>query len=200
VLFSSLALAPGAAAGPAEDYNAVARDYQDDGDITACRFTQTQLGNVRSQIPPDVDAYAPGFRSEINKEINRWQSGGCPGGGGASKTLDVRIVKVRSKGKESVTIKNVGNVKVNLRRYTLRDRSGHKLRFKTTRLKVGRKLRVFTGCAKGHTKAFRKGSRYYGCKKRELWDDAGDVVKLFTPGGHKLSQRGYKAFATVPRF
>jgi lamin tail-like protein len=202
VLVTSTALAPAAAAGPAEDYTAVANDYKGDQDVTACRFTQQQLENARSQIPPDVDAYAPGFRTEINKEITRWKTGGCAGGGGGGggSTVDLRIVKVRYKGKESVTIKNVGPAKVNLRKYTLRDRSGHKLRFKKTRLKAGRKLRVFTGCRKGHKKAFRKGARYYACKKTELWDDGGDVVKLFTPGGSKLSQRGYKAFSTVPKF
>src|SRR4051795_4285315 len=118
VFAAVLALATSASADPASDYAAVRNDYMaHGGNITACKFTRTQLVNARSQITPDVDAYDPGFRDEVNTEIRRWDNGGCSSGGGGSgstKKAHFRIVatkgKVRSrnKRKEYVTIRNRG--------------------------------------------------------------------------------------------
>ncbi len=77
-------LAPGAFAADTVT-NAVITDYAGDGDITTCAFTQAQLEHVVSQITPDIDAYAPDLRDELDAEIGRWTNGGCsglPGGGG----------------------------------------------------------------------------------------------------------------------
>ena len=37
----------------------------------------------------------------------------------------------------------------------------------------------------------RKGSRYYGCRKTQFWDDAGDTVTLLSNKGKLVSSKGY---------
>ena len=93
--------------------------------------------------------------------------------------------------KESVTLKNFGSKAVSLRRYALRDAAGHVIRFKKTTLKAGRSLVVVTGCRKGSRTALRKGLRYYGCRKTQFWDDAGDVVELVNAKGTLQSRKRY---------
>ena len=214
MLAVGLALATSASADAASDYAAVHNDYAaHGGNVTACKFTRTQLVNARSQITPDVDAYDPGFRDEVNREINRWDGGGCKGSGGggggsgSSKKADFRIVTLkgkvrgRNKRKEYVTIRNRGGKTGNLKGWSLRDRSGHRIRFrKSLRLKAHRRLRVVTGCAKGHRRAFKRGARYFACRKSSLWNDGGDVAKLVSPSGKKVSQRGFGRFKGVKRF
>ena len=92
---------------------------------------------------------------------------------------------------ESVTIRNRSRKSVNLRGYSLRDAGDHTLKFRPTKLAPGRSLRVVTGCRTGTRKAVRRGSRYYVCRSREIWDDAGDVVELLGPGGGLLSVKTY---------
>ena len=102
------ASAPAAHAAPIDDYNAVADDFRGDGDITACRFSRQQLvsaGMVAGGVP-DFDRYAPGFRTEVAREIARHDTGGC---GGVSTPPDapdrassalrrVRITTIRPRG------------------------------------------------------------------------------------------------------
>jgi len=59
---------------------------------------------------------------------------------------------------------------------------------------------VVTGCARGHRRAFRRGSRYYACRKRSIWNDRGDVAGLLGPKGHLVSQRGFGRFCGAARF
>ncbi len=185
-------LAPGAAGSPAGDLKSVLRDYSRDEKITPCRFTQGQLESARSQISQDVETYAKGIRGAITREIKRWRDGGCKGRGpGADK---LRIVAIKAAGgpaKESVTIKNIGRKTVSLRGFALRDGADHTLKFRSTKLKPGRKLQVVTGCRKGHRSALRRGSRYYACRKNEVWDDAGDTVELLGRGGGLIAQKTY---------
>jgi hypothetical protein len=191
-LLAGAVIAPTAAASPQSDTAAVIKDFGADSDITPCRFTIGQLENARGQLGADINAYSPGLRVEVNREITRWKDGGCKGKAGA--VPDVRIVKVKAKGgvrKESVTLKNFGSKNVSLRRYALRDAAGHVIRFKKTTLKAGRSLVVVTGCRKGSKKALRKGSRYYGCRKTQFWDDAGDVVELLNAKGVLQSRSKY---------
>ena len=195
-----------ASAGPNEDYAAVHADWQADGDVGSCRFTRPQLVNAHNLATND-DLYN-GFRDEVDREINRWDSGGCNGaGGGSSNKADFHIValkgKVRSrnKRKEYVTIKNKGGKTGSLKGWAVKDRSGHRIRFRRKlRVKAHRRLRVVTGCVKGHRKAFRRGSRYYACRKKSIWNDKGDVAKLARPGGNVVSQRGFGRFKRVSRF
>lgn len=187
-------LAPAAAGSPAGDLKSILQDYSRDEKITPCRFTVGQLANARSQISEDVEAYAKGIRGAIARETRRWKDGACKGKAGAAGKL--RIVTIKAAGgpeKESVTIKNTSRKTVQLRGFALRDAADHTLTFRSTKLRAGRKLTVITGCRKGHRSAVRRGSRYYACRKTEVWDDAGDVVELLGRGGGLLTQKTYGA-------
>jgi hypothetical protein len=207
---AAVAAVPGASADPASDYAAVRADYSSDGDITNCRFSRAQLVNARSQITEDVDTYDPGFREEVNREIRRWDSGGCGssgGGGGSAKRADFRIVTIkgkvraRNKRKEYLTIRNRGGRAGNLKGWSIRDRAGNRIRFRTSlRVRARRRIRVITGCARGRRRAVRRGARYYACRKRLLWNDRGDVARLVSRSGRLVSQRGFGRFRRVARF
>jgi hypothetical protein len=191
VVLCAALLAPVAAGSPRSDAAAVVKDYTGDANIASCRFTRDQLENALAQIGPDAATYSAGFSGEVTREIKRWADGACAG---KRRGAALRIVKVSAKGgarTESVTIKNTGKKAVDLRRYVLRDSSDHTIRFKKTKLKGRRTLRVVTGCRKGQRAAVRRGSRYYACRKSEFWDDGGDVVELVTPQGGLLSRKGY---------
>ena len=184
-------------------------DYRTDRDVTPCKFTRAQLVNARAVASSvtDFDNYVPGFRTEVQREINRHDSGGCsasgPGNpaGGSLPTRRLRIVKIRPRGslRESVTIKNVAGARVRLSGLSLRDRAGGRIRLpRKAALRPGRTLRVYTGCAKGRRRAVRRGARFFACRRRPLWDDRGDVVRLVR-GGTLLARRGYGRFRRVKR-
>ncbi len=194
-LISFVLVAP-ATGSPAADLESVIRDYSRDAKITPCRFTARQLRTSKSQIGQDVDAYAQGLRPAIDGELRRWKKRRCAGSRGGAGRL--RIVAVQPKGtsrEESVTIKNVGRKTVRLRGYALRDAGDHVLKLRSGKLKRGAKLRIVTGCRKGHRKAVMRGSRYYTCRSKQVWDDGGDIVELLGPGGGLLSK---KTFGTIP--
>lgn len=191
-VLAAAVLAPGAAGSPAADLAAVIRDYSRDQRITPCRFTQGQLEAARSQIGNDVKTYARGLDVAIAREIKRWKDRGCAGRRGGPRLRIVAVQPGGGAGTESVTIKNLGSKTVNLRGYALRDGTDHTLKFRrTTKLAKGRKLRVITGCRRGHKSAVRRGSQYYACRKKPVWDDAGGVVELLGPGGGLLSTKRY---------
>lgn len=195
-LLAAIALAPGAAGSPSADLTAIARDYASGRDITPCRFTQAQLMGARGLINADVETYAAGLGAAIDREIKRYRDGGCtPAKKAAAAGANLVIVKVQPKGgarKESVTIRNRSRKTINLKGYALRDAGDHTLKFRTTKLKAGRSLRAVTGCRKGSRKAGRRGTRYYFCRSKQVWDDAGDTVELLGPGGGLLASRTYK--------
>ena len=70
-----LAAAPGALAGPVEDYAAVRGDWQPDQVLTPCRFSLGQLLGARSQLTPE-DGYTD-LPSAISAEIARRRAGRC---------------------------------------------------------------------------------------------------------------------------
>jgi hypothetical protein len=191
-LLAAAILAPSAIGSPAGDLASVLKDYSRDERVTPCRFTQAQLTSARTQISDDIETYAKGIRAAIAREVKRWKDGGCKGKGAAANKL--RIVKVKAgggPGDEYVTIKNTGRRAVSLKGFALRDAADHTLKFRKTKLKAGRKLKVITGCRKGHRSAMRRGSSYYACRKAEVWDDAGDVVELLGVGGGLLASKTY---------
>lgn len=191
-MLAAAVLAPTAAGSPAGDLTSILRDYSRDERITPCRFTVAQLAAARSQISEDVEAYAKGIRGAIARETRRWKDGACKGKAGAAGKL--RIVTIKAAGgpaDESVTIKNTSRRTVQLRGFALRDGADHTLKFRSTELRAGRRLTVVTGCRKGHRSAVRRGSRYYACRKAEVWDDAGDVVELLGRGGGLLAKKTY---------
>ncbi len=185
-------LAPSAAGSPTADLNSIARDYSRDDKITPCRFTKGQLESARSQISEDIETYAKGIRAAITREVKRWRDGKCKGKGAAANRL--RIVTVKAKGgagREYVTIKNIGRKAVSLGGFALRDAGDHTLKFRSTKLRAGSKLKVITGCREGHRSAVRRGSSYYVCRRNEVWDDTGDTVELLGKGGGLLATRTY---------
>lgn len=184
-------LAPTAAASPSADLAAMIRDHARDDKLTPCRFTKNQLNNARMQISGDIDVYGKGIRTAINRELRRWRDGKCRGKRGGAKLRIVRVRATGPAGKESITIRNLAGKTVNLRNYALRDSTDHVIKFRSTKLKRGARLKVITGCRKGHQKPFRRGSSYYACRSVEVWDDAGDVVELLGPGGGLLSRKQY---------
>ncbi len=192
VVLVAAALAPNAAATPAGDVRSVLRDYSRDDKITPCRFTRGQLESARALISQDIETYAKGIRPALTREIKRWKDGGCKGRGTAARKL--RIVAIKADGgpgEESVTIRNTGRKAISLRGFALRDGADHTLKLSSTKLKAGRKLKIVTGCRKGHRSAVRRGSSYYACRKTEVWDDAGDIVELLGAGGGLLAQKKY---------
>jgi hypothetical protein len=195
VVLVAAVLAPSAAGSPSADLGAVARDYASGKRITPCRFTPAQLESARSLINGDVATYAAGLGPAIDREIKRWKDGGCTAKRIASGAgANLVIAKVQSNGgarTESVTIRNRSRKSVDLRGYSLRDAGDHTLKFRSTKLAPGRSLRVVTGCRTGTRKAARRGSRYYVCRSKEVWDDTGDVVELLGPGGGLLSVKRY---------
>jgi hypothetical protein len=193
-LLVTIAVAPSAGASPASDAAAVFKDFSGDRDITACLFTLSQLQNALSQITPDVNAYSPGFRAEVDVEIARWRAGSCAARTSSAGIAALRIVKVQPKGgarSEYVIIRNTGRKAIKLKGYALRDAADHTIKFKKTTLKAGRSLRVVTGCRKGSRRAVRKGARYYACRTKQIWNDAGDIVELVSPKGGLLSRKAY---------
>lgn len=195
VVLVAAVLAPSAAGSPSADLSAVAGDYASGKRITPCRFTQAQLARARTLINGDVATYAAGLGPAIDREIKRRKDRGCTAkrraaGAGAN----IAIATIHSQGgasAESVTIRNRSRKSVNLRGYSLRDAGDHTLKFRSTKLAPGRTLRVITGCRTGTRKAVRRGSRYYVCRSKEVWDDTGDVVELLGPGGGLLSTKTY---------
>ena len=194
-LLVAVVVVPGVGASPASDFNAIVKDFTSGANITPCLFTQAQLEAARAQLGPDANAYAPGLGVAISREIQRWKDGACSAKRvAAAKGADVRIVKVTPKGgaaKESVTLRNYGAKAVNLKGYVLRDAGDHAIKFIKTTIKPKRSVVVVTGCRKGSKKAVRKGTRYYACRSKAFWDDAGDVVELVNAKGGLLSTKTY---------
>lgn len=184
-------LAPSAAASPAADQASIGSDYVRHGRITPCRFTKGQLKAARKAISPDLETYAQGFSGALARELKRWADGGCRGKRGGAHLTIVSIRARGGPGSESVTIKNSGRTTVDLRNYALRDAGDHTLKLRSSKLRAGRTLRVVTGCRSGHRGALRRGERYYACRTKEVWDDAGDLVELLGPGGGLLASKRY---------
>jgi hypothetical protein len=69
-----------AAVALADDFSDVYADYQSDGQITPCRFTKPQLQNAKQQAEQDPYGTYTEFVAEVDREIARWDRGGCSGG------------------------------------------------------------------------------------------------------------------------
>ena len=200
VLLLLLVGAPAHAGTPEEDTRAVYDDFKGDSDVTACRFSRAQLVNALNYASQfqDFDNYVPGFRDEVRAEIARHDARGCR----AKPVASLTIVRVRARRRlrESVTVKNLGRRTAKLRGVSLRDRGGARVSLGRWRLAPGRSLRVFTGCAKGKKRFIRLRSRVFACRKKTVWNDGGDVVRLVSARGTLLSRVGYGRFGRVERF
>jgi hypothetical protein len=206
LLACSLVAVGAAAASPTDDYTRVRVDWQEDGSITACRFSEAELQNARSVAESSPDFSYTGLVDAIDVEIARWRSGGCSGLSPESKrarsALDgLRITAVKPKA-ELVVIFNRTRKPISLTGARLHNRRGNRrVAFRRgTKIRGRKHLIVQTGCLKGKRRATVKGGRYYACQRRELWRDRGDVARLSDRKRVVVSQLGYGTQRRAPKF
>ncbi|MFD5735797.1 lamin tail domain-containing protein [Streptomyces sioyaensis] len=78
----------------------------------------------------------------------------------------------RSLNAEWVTVKNTGRLPVNIKGWTLSDKSGHSYRFGTLRLNGHSQIRVHTGIGHDNRRDVYQDRRAY------VWDNTGDTATL----------------------
>ena len=166
-------LAPLASADPSDDYRAVHADWEDDAQITPCRWTVPQLENARAIADENPDDTYNGFPDRVDAKIVRWRRGDCD--------PRPRIAAVQAV-RERVRIANRGGTTARIGGMRLRDRQGNVIR-------LARGLRV----APGRSVIVRNGGR-------PMWDDRGDVARLLANDGTIVSQYGYGRYRNTKRF
>jgi len=203
---TGVAAPPPAGTNATADFFTVYADWLDDGALRRCGHPKRRLQNTlgEANTVPNFDAHVPGLRSAVRAQLRAINAGRCA----AVLPGALRIVGIHARGSrrkplaEYVTIRNTVRGSVALRRLSLRDRSGNRILLPFNgRLGPGRTLRVTTGCLEGRVRPTKRGGRFYACNMRaQLWNDAGDVVKVVGSGGTVVAQRGYKRFRSIPRF
>jgi hypothetical protein len=92
LLALSLTLGP-APAAHADAFGRIYNDYQSSGKIDACKYTEAQLKQAKSQVPNDIEAYAPDFPNALQAALElraggactkKSQAGGSPATGGTA--------------------------------------------------------------------------------------------------------------------
>ena len=173
LVLALLVAAPAALADPADDYRAVHADWEDDREITPCRWTLEQLENARRLADENPDDTYNGFPEKVDAEIARWRRGDCDS--------RPRIAAVKAK-RERVRIVNEGPRAVKVGGMRLRDRQGHAVRLKRgLEIEPGSHIVVRTA-------------------RDPMWNDGGDIARLVAKDGTVVSQFGYGRFAGRPRF
>src|SRR5688572_19568114 len=74
LVLAPLALPAGAAA---DDFQRIWGDYRADGQLNGC-YRPEELHNAGSQIPPDIEQYAPGFGNALSTAQSRCSAGAAP--------------------------------------------------------------------------------------------------------------------------
>lgn len=77
LLVGIVALLAPASAAPAASFVDVYKDFQKDGAVSACSFSAKDLKKARDQITPDLEQYAPDFRTAVELAIEQRGSGNC---------------------------------------------------------------------------------------------------------------------------
>src|SRR3954471_16404460 len=72
-------LAPATAS--ADPFDDVFADYQKDGKIDPCAHSPEELQKAKSDIPNDIDQYAPDFPAALDAAMQDRASGKCGGDG-----------------------------------------------------------------------------------------------------------------------
>jgi hypothetical protein len=72
-----LALAPAASAN---QFQQLYNDFKGDGAIDGCRYSAGDLQRGASEIPPDIEQYAPSFADQLAAARQRQAGGRCGGG------------------------------------------------------------------------------------------------------------------------
>lgn len=73
--FAALCLLAPAAYGDA--FDRVYGEYQSSGAIDPCRFSEQELQEAKSQVPNDIEAYAPDFPNAIQGALESRAGGAC---------------------------------------------------------------------------------------------------------------------------
>jgi len=77
-LVAALALTLLAApAAHADTFDKLYADYQKDGAIDACRYSAAELKKAKSQVPSDIEAYAPDFPDALDAATEKRAGNGC---------------------------------------------------------------------------------------------------------------------------
>ena len=92
--------------------------------------------------------------------------------------------------KEFVVITNTGSRAVNLDGWVLKDRSGHRYRFDSFRLRAGKSVTIHTGRGSDDRNDLYWGSKYY------IWNNDGDTAILKNPAGNNVDTCRYSGGGT----
>lgn len=76
-VLAAAALLVAAAPASADTFDEVFKDYAADGQIDPCDFTTKELNEVRDDVPPDIEQYAPDFPAALTLAIEARGKGGC---------------------------------------------------------------------------------------------------------------------------
>jgi hypothetical protein len=76
----ALALGATAPAAHADSFSTLFADYQKDGKIDVCAYSESQLTKAKGQVPNDIEAYAPDFPKALDAALERRAGGGCAKG------------------------------------------------------------------------------------------------------------------------
>jgi hypothetical protein len=83
----ALSLLPASTALAASAFDEVLKDYQKDGQIDPCAHSEQTLRDAQSQIPNDIEQYAPDFPDALKAALRARAAGACDkksgGGSGA---------------------------------------------------------------------------------------------------------------------
>ena len=145
----------------------------------------------------------PGLRNAVRAQLRAINAGRCA----AFLPGAVRIARIQARGggreplREYVTIRSLVGGSIALRQLSLRDRSGNRILLPfNRRLGARRSLRVVTGCLPGRSRPATRRGRFYACKRGQLWNDGGDIVKVVGSGGTVVAQRGFGSLRSIPGF
>ena len=83
IALAAVSLAAPAAAN-ANAFDKIFHDYQQTGKIDPCKYSQGDLQSAQSQVPNDVEAYAPDFPNALQAALEARAGGGCHSGGKAA--------------------------------------------------------------------------------------------------------------------
>jgi hypothetical protein len=75
-----------AAAAHASAFSQTFDDYRAHGKVNACKFSAHQLKQAKSQIPPDIEQYAPDFPAALDAALQARARGTCGGANGSGSS------------------------------------------------------------------------------------------------------------------
>jgi cobalamin biosynthesis Mg chelatase CobN len=77
----ALTLLPASTALAGAAFDEVLKDYQKDGKLDACSHSEKTLQDAQSQIPNDIEQYAPDLPAAIKAALRERAAGACDKGG-----------------------------------------------------------------------------------------------------------------------